>query len=60
VTLLGKITVTLSDDARYAAGSTYDVVLTTPQTPDPATLVDGTITPPAAEPPASGTVEPPA
>lgn len=43
MTLLGKIQVTLSDDPRYQAGQSYDVVLTTPQTPDPATLVTGTV-----------------
>lgn len=50
MTILGRITVTLSDDARYVAGRSYDVVLTTPQTPDPATLVTGSVdAPPAAE-----------
>ncbi len=43
MTVLGKITVVLSDDSRYVAGNTYDVVLTTPQTPDPAKLVAGSI-----------------
>lgn len=43
MTILGRITVTLSDDPRYTAGQSYDVVLTTPQTPDPATLVTGTV-----------------
>ena len=50
MTLLGKITVTLSDDPRYVAGQSYDVVLTTVQTPDPASLVSGSLEPePAAE-----------
>jgi len=43
VTLLGKITVVLSDDPRYEAGKSYDVVLTTPQTPNPAELVTGSV-----------------
>jgi hypothetical protein len=43
MTILGKITVVLSDDTRYVAGMSYDVVLTTPQTPDPAKLVSGTV-----------------
>ena len=43
MTVLGKVTVVLSDDTRYTAGMTYDVVLSTPQTPDPSTLVQGSI-----------------
>ena len=48
MTLLGKITVTLSDDPRYVNGQTYDVVLSTPQTPDPSTLVSGSVDQPPA------------
>ncbi|MGD0020585.1 MAG: hypothetical protein ABSD62_15195 [Candidatus Limnocylindrales bacterium] len=48
MTVLGKITVKLSDDARYVAGQTYDVVLDTPIMPDPANLVLGSIDVPAA------------
>ena len=43
MSVLGKITVTLSDDPRYTAGQTYDVVLSTPGTPDPSTLLTGTM-----------------
>lgn len=50
MSVLGKITVTLSDDPRYVAGQTYDVVLSTPQTPDPATLLTGSMDPAAVEP----------
>lgn len=56
MTLLGSITVKLSDDERYKAGETYDVVLQTLQTPDPATLVQGTIEdPPVPAPADAGT-----
>ena len=43
MTILGKITVTLSDDPRYENGKTYDVLLSTPQTPAPAELVTGNV-----------------
>ncbi len=43
MTILGKITVTLSDDPRYENGKTYDVLLSTPQTPAPAELVTGSV-----------------
>ena len=43
MTILGKITVTLSDDPRYETGKTYDVLLSTPQTPAPAELVTGSV-----------------
>ena len=56
MTILGKITIELSDDLRYVAGKSYDVVLSTPMTPDPATLVQGTI----EEPPATVEGEQPA
>lgn len=48
MSVLGRITVTLSDDPRYVAGQSYDVVLSTPQTPDPAQLLRGSMddTPP--------------
>ncbi len=52
MTILGKIVVTLSDDSRYVAGNTYDVVLATGQTPDPSNLVTGTVDPATAETPA--------
>ena len=55
MTILGRLTVTLSDDPRYTAGQSYDVVLTTPQTPDPATLVTGSVdVPPSTDPTAGG------
>jgi len=57
VSVLGKITVTLSDDPRYAAGQTYDVVLSTPNTPDPSNLLTGTMNEQA--PPADPTSTPP-
>lgn len=43
MTILGKITVTLSDDPRYENGKSYDVLLSTPQTPAPAELVTGSV-----------------
>lgn len=48
MSVLGRITVTLSDDERYVAGQTYDVVLSTPETPDPANLLTGTMDAPQA------------
>ena len=50
MSVLGKITVTLSDDPRYATGQTYDVVLSTPATPDPSNLLTGAMDAPAAPP----------
>ncbi len=50
MTQLGKISVTLSDDPRYVAGQTYDIVLSTPNTPDPSTLVSGTVDEPDVKP----------
>ena len=41
MTVLGKIQVVLSDDPRYTAGQTYDVLLSTPQTPAPAEPLTG-------------------
>ena len=49
MTVLGKITVTLSDDARYEAGKSYDVLLSAPQTPAPAEPLTGTMDAAAAE-----------
>lgn len=43
MTVLGKITVVLSDDLRYEAGKSYDVLLSTPQTPAPAEPLTGTM-----------------
>lgn len=43
MTVLGKITVVLSDDPRYQAGQSYDVLLSTPQTPAPAEPLTGTM-----------------
>ena len=43
MTVLGKITVVLSDDPRYEAGKSYDVLLSTPQTPAPAEPLTGTM-----------------
>ena len=43
MTVLGKITVVLSDDPRYEAGKSYDVLLSTPQTPAPAAPLTGTM-----------------
>lgn len=57
MSVLGRIKVVLSDDERYKAGHEYDVVLTTPQTPDPAHLLTGTMDAPPSEP---APVEPPA
>lgn len=54
MTILGRITITLSDDVRYVAGQAYDVVLTTPQTPDPAKLVTGTVDAPPSDVPVAG------
>ena len=45
MTVLGKITVVLSDDPRYEAGKSYDVLLSTPQTPAPAEPLTGTMDP---------------
>lgn len=58
MSVLGKITVTLSDDPRYEAGKQYDIVLSTPQTPDPATLLTGAMD--AAPAPVDTTEAPPA
>lgn len=57
MTILGRITVTLSDDERYTAGQSYDVVLQTPASPDPANLVTGSLD---APPPSEAASAPPA
>lgn len=49
MTLLGTITVKLSDDPRYTAGQTYDIVLETLSTPDPARLAAGSMDAPPAD-----------
>ena len=56
MTLAGKVTVIVSDDERYEAGKTYDVILSTGATPDPSQLVTGSLdTPQADSEPASTT-----
>lgn len=50
MTVAGKITVIVSDDPRYESGQTYDVILGTPSTPDPASLLTGTLSDAPREP----------
>lgn len=43
MSVYGKLTVAISDDARYEKGKTYDLVLDTGLTPDPTSIVVATI-----------------
>lgn len=49
MSVYGKFTVAISDDTRYVTGQTYDLVLSTVQTPDPSTVITAadTTSPPA-------------
>ena len=50
MTVLCKATVVVSDDPRYTAGQTYDLVLSTSTTPDPAQVMSGTLDTASAPP----------
>ena len=39
MSVYGKFTVAISDDTRYVTGQTYDLVLSTVQTPAPSTVI---------------------
>jgi hypothetical protein len=43
VTVLGRFSVVISNDPRYEDGKTYDLVLDTGITPEPATVIPATI-----------------
>jgi len=45
VSVYGKFTPEISDDPRYEKGKTYDLVLSTGVTPDPATVVVASVDP---------------
>ena len=44
MSVYGKLTVEISDDPRYEKGKSYDLVLSTGVTPDPASVVVATTT----------------
>ena len=45
MSVYGKFTPEISDDPRYEKGKTYDLVLSTGVTPDPATVVVASVDP---------------
>jgi len=45
MSVFGKFTVEISDDARYEKGKTYDLALSSAVVPDPSSVMTGTVSP---------------